>query len=650
MLSHSRVKPQVGLIFLFAIFWMFSILPLQAADELVPDHVFLIRVVDAADGRGVPLVELEAFNALTCQSDNLGNIAIIEPDLHGKTVRFQVKGHGYQIPQLDFFGERSITVKVEPGASCTVKLERTAIAERLYRITGSGRYRDSILAGIDVKGQPTELVGDVVGLDSAVPVVWQNRLLSFYGDTLGTCKINLSGSGGEIDLQQPGVPDRQLPLKFFSDEDGFARRMVPLSEPGFVWLETVVPLIADQDGDKEILAARYVIHKTLEEAVETGYAVFEEQYGYFTPITRIQSSRHHKSARATPVKYGDAKGYCLQPWERVARNLTDFATPEKYEHYSCLEEIDPASATALTCRINDRNYKIDRDSGGKLLMKWRRSTLPSSAPVQKQLLKDGCINKNEIWLSMIELGSGHRLSDFTGSISYNQYRDRWIMIAQGNTGEIWYSEADTYTGPWLYARKIVEHNDYNFYNPVHHPWFDREAGRIIYFEGTYTAFFTPKERKTPRTDYNQVMYRLNLGDDRLIIPVPVYRLKHGAAGYRLLTAKHVNRADRWADIERVEFFAFDSDFGKPWLKAVYDHSANEDAKPDLQFESSGGDKPLFYVIDELLDTKDADLSRKILPELLEKRLGTVLRADNALLTFDPTITADNDVNNLHEPD
>ena len=616
---------------------------LSAAEKPVSDSVFLITTVDAADGRGIPLVELEAFNALTWQSDNLGNIAVIEPDLIGKTVRFLVRGHGYRIPSIDFFGERSVTVKIEPGASCTVALERTAIAERLYRITGSGRYRDSTLAGIDVSDHPVDLVGNVIGLDSAVPVVWQNRLLSFYGDTLGSDRINLSGSGGEVDLSKPGVPDRQFPLKFFVDATGFARRMVPLSEPGFVWIETVLPLTADTDADKQILAARYVVHKTLEEAVETGYAVFDELQGVFIPFRRFESKRQHKSARAMPVKYGDVTGFCLQPWERITRTLSAFVTPEEYEHYTCLSEVAPASATPAACKIDDRWFNIERDADGHPVLRWRRGSLPYNAVVQRQLLKDGHIKADEIWLRLIEMGSGRRLADFTGSISYNRYRERWIMFAQGDTGEIWYSEADTFTGPWLYARRIIDHDAYNFYNPVHHPWFDADDGRTVYLEGTFTAFFTEKEHKKPRTDYNQVMYRMKLDDDRLYMPCPVYRVKHGKDGYRLLTAELIDRASRWSDIEKIEFFAFDSDYGKPWLRAIYDHAANEDREPSLLFESAGGDAPVFYVIDSGDGTMEKHAECDILESLLIRRYGNVLPADSALLTFDPEIKPDYDM-------
>jgi hypothetical protein len=38
---------------------------------------------------------------------------------------------------------------------------------------------------------------------------------------------------------------------------------------------------------------------------------------------------------------------------------------------------------------------------------------------------------------------------------------------------------------------------------------------VIYFEGTYASTFSRKEDPTPRYDYNQVMYRLDLSDPRL---------------------------------------------------------------------------------------------------------------------------------------
>ena len=82
-------------------------------------------------------------------------------------------------------------------------------------------------------------------------------------------------------------------------------------------------------------------------------------------------------------------------------------------------------------------------------------------------------------------------------------------------GEVWYLESPTLIGPWNDARKIITHDNYSFYNVVQHPFFDQDGGRLIYLEGTYTRSFTNNPIATPRYDYNQVMYRLDLSDPRL---------------------------------------------------------------------------------------------------------------------------------------
>ena len=82
-------------------------------------------------------------------------------------------------------------------------------------------------------------------------------------------------------------------------------------------------------------------------------------------------------------------------------------------------------------------------------------------------------------------------------------------------GEIWYSEAENLVGPWTKARKIVTHENYSFYNPKQHAMLDKAGGRFIFFEGTYTHTFSGNKDQTPRYDYNQVMYKLDLADPRL---------------------------------------------------------------------------------------------------------------------------------------
>ena len=60
------------------------------------------------------------------------------------------------------------------------------IAERLYRLTGEGIYRDSMLAGLPVPTRTPMLGnGQVLGQDTAVAVPYAGKLFWIWGDTIG---------------------------------------------------------------------------------------------------------------------------------------------------------------------------------------------------------------------------------------------------------------------------------------------------------------------------------------------------------------------------------------------------------------------------------------------------------------------------------
>src|SRR5436853_594585 len=111
-----------------------------------PGDYFAIRAVDQDTGRGVPLVALKTTNEVKYYTDSNGFVAFLEPGLMGQEVFFQVKSHGYEYPK-DGFGYRGVRLKAIAGGKATVKVKRVNVAERLYRITGQGVYRDSILLG-----------------------------------------------------------------------------------------------------------------------------------------------------------------------------------------------------------------------------------------------------------------------------------------------------------------------------------------------------------------------------------------------------------------------------------------------------------------------------------------------------------------------
>lgn len=161
--------------------------------------------------------------------------------------------------------------------------------------------------------------------------------------------------------------------------------------------------------------------------------------------------------------------------------------------------------------------------------------------------------------------------------------------------EVWYAESDTPLGPWGYAQKVVTHDSYSFYNPKHHPYLDQEDGRLIYFEGTYTHTFsgTP-ERATPRYDYNQIMYRLDLSDQRLCLPEAVYETKSAGTNAQYLLGKDVRSKNKGIGIVTVSFFAISPDRVYRGLVPIYSIGTDEKG---FRLERTSKDKsrrPVFY--------------------------------------------------------
>ena len=126
-----------------------------------------------------------------------------------------------------------------------------------------------------------------------------------------------------------------------------------------------------------------------------------------------------------------------------------------------------------------------------------------------------------------------------GSVQYNEFRKKWIMIAgqlhgsASELGEIWYSEAEHPEGPWLLAQKSSRTIIIRFIIPCIDAFFDQQGGRIIYFEGTYSNTFSGNDHPTPLYDYNQMMYRLDLSDPRLALPGMKMKQRRAKSGKNL---------------------------------------------------------------------------------------------------------------------
>lgn len=492
---------------------------LLAANSLAAAEApFAVRVVDAATGRGVPLVELKTTSELKFITDSAGYAAIEAPELLGQEVFFHVSSHGYEFPP-DGFGYRGRRLQVTPGGEATLELRRINIAERLYRITGSGIYADSLRLGREVPLRQPLLAGGVVGQDSVQACVLGDRILWFWGDTtrlrypLGQFRTSAAGS------RAPGAggldPAVGVDLEYLVDATGFSRPVFDLEGPGVVWLDGVV-VVPDAAGKPRVVG-HYSRREGLARQLAHGLAEFDPQRGMFDVRVELPETewRHLQGqVSRAPAEGGDEYLYLATPYAslRVPARYEGLLDPEQYEAFTPLA---PGS------KRPDDPPRLERDAQGEVVYAWKRGAPPLSAEEEHRLIEQKQLPRAAAHWQTIDAATGERVLLHGGSVRWNPFRQRWVMIAVQTfgrpsfLGEVWYAEADRPEGPWRKCVRVVTHDKYSFYNPTHHDFFDQEGGRLIYFEGTYTHTFSGTAHPTPRYDYNQIMYRLDLADERL---------------------------------------------------------------------------------------------------------------------------------------
>jgi hypothetical protein len=489
----------------------------HSTDPAAPSTYFGVRVVDEQTGRGVPLVELQTVNHLTWVTDSGGWAAIHEPGLMGQQLFFFVRSHGYELAK-DGFGYAGVRLQVAAGQRATVKIKRQNLAERLYRVTGEGIYRDSVLLGESTPLAEPLGSGKVAGQDSVFGELYQNKIFWFWGDTarmsyplghfwMAAAVSELPGQGGL-------APDAGVDLRYFVNDEGFSRPVARLGvETGVIWADGFL-VLPDETG-RDRLVCHYAHMESLSKMLGHGLAVFDDDKEEFQLLKTLDmDDRHLFPGQAHPIRFREQDVEYLYfgevfPNVRVKADWQSYLDPAAYEVFTCIEREGSASEA-----------KLLHDQDGLVKYHWRRGGKPIDATTERKLIAAGRLPKEQARFLPSDVDSGQPVSMHRGSVRWNPYRQRWIMIAgqQGGTsflGEIWYAEASEPTGPWRRARKIVTHDQYSFYNPVHHPFFDRHGGREIYFEGTYTQMFSGNPVATPRYEYNQIMYRLDLSDPRL---------------------------------------------------------------------------------------------------------------------------------------
>jgi hypothetical protein len=575
---------------------LLAVLALAVPAAARPDKAdyFTITVVDEQTGRGVPLVELRTVHQVAYYTDSNGVVAFHEPGLMRQPVFFHVKSHGYEFPK-DGFGSRGKALQVTPGGSATLKLKRLNIAERLYRITGAGIYRDSLLVGRPAPTREPLLNGLVLGSDSVENAVYRSKIYWFWGDTnrpaypLGN--FHVPGATSALPSDGGLDPEVGVDLTYWVDDKGFARPTAEMPGKGPTWIGGLV-VLPDRAGREHLFAAYVKVREPMT-VYARGLAEFDDASGRFRQLAEFPMDApaypHGHPFRHTDdgVEYV----YFANPYPltRVRATPEDLRDLSRYETFTCLKE---------GSRLAER--RVERGADGRPVYAWKRNTPAVGPGEQTKLIAAAALRPREALLQLQDRDSGKAVTAHAGSVYWNAYRRRWVLIAVefGGTsflGEVWYAEGDTPLGPWVYAVKVVSHERYSFYNPKQHPMFDKEGGRILCFEGTYTQSFSGNPDATPRYDYNQVMYKLDLSDPRLALPVPVYLAGKPGEPSRFATWHEGGQS---AAPREVAFFGLD----RPAKGLVPVYSTPGDAPlalrvgPPLTAGEAAHPRPLFYAL------------------------------------------------------
>jgi hypothetical protein len=466
-----------------------------------PVKPFAIEVTDADSGRPVPLVEFRTTNHLRYVTDNAGVVAFDEPSLMGVEVYFGVSSHGYEVPK-DGFGFRGVRLTPKPGETAKVKVTRRNIAERLHRLTGDGVYAESVKAGREVPFDKPGTNAQLLGCDSVFMTPYRGKLFWMWGDTtaakypLGNFHMTAATTAADLD---PAKPFR---FDYLDDGKGFVKGAANMPGKGPTWVECLVAL-PSKDG-KERLWGEYAKVDTKIAVHARGLVVFDDAKREFVhhaevPLDTPILPTGHTFTHEGYLYFGNPF-----PLVRVPATEAAFTDLTQYEAFTCLK---PGSTVAKP--------EIDRDENGRARYEWRKNARPLIPEDEAKLIQAKSLAADKARVQLKD-AKGEALVMHRGSVNWNAYRKKWVMIAnqiggkESFLGEVWYAEADAPTGPWGTATKVVTHDRKDFYNPVHHPRFDRDGGRVIFFEGTYTNTFSGNPDQTPRYEYNQILYRLDL--------------------------------------------------------------------------------------------------------------------------------------------
>jgi hypothetical protein len=507
---HGFVPALVAVVVLFGA-------PVLAA----PNDYYGLQIVDQATGRGVANVELvTAGGSVKYYTDSNGWAAIDNSTVVNKPTVFSLFSFGYS--------PSASVVTTTLGARNTVSITRTNKAERLYRITGQGIYDDSVKLGVSYPIANPLINANVTGQDSVQSALYKGNMFWTWGDTLSPDPnvFNLRTSGATSQLPGQGglQPGQGVNLSYYTNNNGFVKQMMPINEPGFLWMDALTT-VHDTTGAEKLIS-HYSRMQDLGTRLEHGIAVFNDSTSTFGRLTPFSNTSPidpvgHSFAR---TENGQEYLYFTAPYPnvRVKSDWNSINNPAAYETYTPLK-------ANTTYDVNTPQF--DRDAQNKLIWGWKTNTPTWKPQMQIDQVNAGRMARADSPFRLKNMDTGGDVWLQSSSVYWNNFLQKYLMIGEEAFGSSWLGEiygavADSPEGPWVNAEKLVTHAatgdrpEYAFYNVMQQPLFDEAGGRLIYFEGTYTRNLYGDNHAfdTPLYEYNQVMYRLDLAATRLPEP------------------------------------------------------------------------------------------------------------------------------------
>jgi len=488
---------------------------LAAVARATPQEYFGIHVVDEQTGRGVPLVYLRTTFHAEYVTDSNGYVAFLEPGLmDGRDVWFDIASYGYESPS-GAFGSKGMALRPTPGGGAEIKLKRQMIAERLYRLTGYGIYRDTVLLGKTPPIREPLLSAQVTGQDTVQTAIYRDRMLWFWQDTdrIGFTLGCFSMTGATSALPGDLDPQRGIDFTYFVNKPGeFARAMAQVGgQPA--WIDGLT-VVKDSAGGEKLLA-RYAVVNHEMVTQDAGLCLYNDAKDVlekYKPFVNRGQGQPTPRGHAIAIRDGQDR-YIYYPGNvRVKADFESASDLSKYEGFTCL---------------GDDGQPNRQD--GKLVWAWVRGARPIDVSAANELVRRKLIDAAESPFRIVDALTGKPVKMAGGSVAWNAHLKKWTLLfgqtgGDSYLGELWFSVANSPEGPWTVACKVATHampkNNNDCYNPVQHDELQREDGRVIYFSGTFVNTFSGNAAKTPYYDYNNLFYRLDVSDPRLKFPDP----------------------------------------------------------------------------------------------------------------------------------